>query len=245
MIEIIPAIDVFKGKCVRLKQGDFEQMTVYSDNPVDLAVQFEQAGIRRLHLVDLEGARQKEVVHYELLRLMALKTSLKIDFGGGVRTLEDVKKIFECGAGMITVGSIPASDPDTFLQWLDVFGAEHFILGADSVSNKIAISGWSEITSIDLSDYLEKYAGLGIQQVLSTDISRDGMLQGISVDFYKSLSARFPVMKFIASGGVTNLSDIIALDNAGVYGAIIGKAFYDGKFTLDDLQPLIKKMARK
>jgi phosphoribosylformimino-5-aminoimidazole carboxamide ribotide isomerase len=236
MIEIIPAIDLFQGKCVRLKQGDYEQMTIYSDNPVDLALRFEDAGIRRLHLVDLEGARKRYVIHAGILKEITRKTSLLVDFGGGVRTLEEVNEIFDSGARMITVGSIAATDPDRFQEWMNRYGAKNFILGADTMNNKIAISGWTDVTEINLHEYIEKYARLGVKQILSTDISRDGMLEGIAVDFYSALSSHFPGLDFIASGGVTSLYDIIELDRVGVYGAVVGKAYYDGRITLDELQ---------
>jgi phosphoribosylformimino-5-aminoimidazole carboxamide ribotide isomerase len=239
MTNIIPAIDLIEGKCVRLSQGDYAQKKVYNEDPLEVARMFEDHGITHLHLVDLDGAKAKHVVNSKVLERIASKTDLMVDFGGGIKTNEDIELVFDCGANQATIGSIAVSDPELFVSWLDKYGPERIILGADILDDKIAISGWQEITQIELDDFLTKYQEKGVQYVLCTDISKDGMLQGTSIDLYKRLKHQFREMSFIASGGITYLHEIEELSKAHIYGIIIGKAFYEGRITLEDLENFI------
>ncbi|MDR1698982.1 MAG: 1-(5-phosphoribosyl)-5-[(5-phosphoribosylamino)methylideneamino]imidazole-4-carboxamide isomerase [Prevotellaceae bacterium] len=232
MIEIIPAIDIIEGKCVRLSQGDYAQKTVYNDSPLEVAKSFEEIGVKRLHLVDLDGAKAQHIVNYRVLEEIAGKTSLIVDFGGGLKTDKDLKIAFESGAAMITGGSIAVKNPEIFISWIEEFGAEKIILGADVYGEKIAVGGWQETTSIELFPFLNNYINKGINKVICTDISRDGMLQGASVGLYKKILAEFPDLYLIASGGVGSEKDIEDLDNAGIPAVITGKAIYEGKINL-------------
>lgn len=242
MIEIIPAIDIIDGKCVRLSQGDYERKTVYSEDPLEMAKEFEAYGIRRLHVVDLDGAESKHVVNYRVLERIASRTSLRIDFGGGVKSDEDLVIAFENGAEMVTVGSVAVQNPDLFLKWLDRFGNDKLILGADVKNNLVAINGWKEESQQELIPFLENYIEKGINKVLCTDISRDGMLQGPATDLYKQVMEAFPNIQLIASGGVSSIADIDALDKAGIPAVVFGKAFYEGKITMKGLNDYLENM---
>ena len=240
MITIIPAIDIIDGKCVRLSQGDYEQKKVYNENPLEVAKMFEDNGITRLHLVDLDGAKAKHVVNARVLDQIATKTKLTIDFGGGIKSDDDLKLVFNCGAEQATVGSVAITNKDLFFKWLQHYGSEKLILGADVKDRKIAVSGWLDVTEVKLNSFLEEYKTKGVSYVLCTDISKDGMLQGTAMDLYKELNEVFPTLKVIASGGITNISEIEELNNMGVYGVIIGKAIYEGRILLKDLKKFIE-----
>ena len=235
MIELIPAIDIIDGKCVRLSQGDYDTKKIYNENPLEVAKEFEAHGIRRLHVVDLDGAKSKHVVNYRTLEMIATRTSLVIDFGGGIKTNEDMLIAFENGAQMVTLGSVAVKNPDLFKKWLIQYGAEKIILGADAKNKRIAVSGWMEDSSQELIPFLHDYTQEGIYKVLCTDISKDGMLQGPSIELYKEIMKEFPEMHLIASGGVSCLQDIIALEEAGIPAVIFGKALYEGRITMKDL----------
>ena len=235
MIELIPAIDIIDGKCVRLSQGDYDTKKVYNENPLEVAKEFEANGIRRLHVVDLDGAKSKHVVNYRTLEMIATRTSLVIDFGGGIKTDEDMLIAFENGAQMVTLGSVAVKNPDLFKKWLIQYGAEKIILGADAKNKRIAVSGWMEDSSRELIPFLRDYTKEGIYKVLCTDISKDGMLQGPSIELYKEITKEFPEMHLIASGGVSCLQDIIALEEAGIPAVVFGKALYEGRITMKDL----------
>ena len=235
MIELIPAIDIIDGKCVRLSQGDYDTKKVYNENPLEVAKEFEANGIRRLHVVDLDGAKSKHVVNYRTLEMIATRTSLVIDFGGGIKTDEDMRIAFENGAQMVTLGSVAVKNPDLFKKWLSQYGAEKIILGADAKNKRIAVSGWMEDSSQELIPFLHDYTKEGIYKVLCTDISKDGMLQGPSIELYKEIMKEFPEMHLIASGGVSCLEDIIALEEAGIPAVVFGKALYEGRITMKDL----------
>ena len=236
MIELIPAIDIIDGKCVRLSQGDYDTQKVYNESPLEVAKEFEANGIRRLHVVDLDGAKSSHIVNYKVLDQLAGHTSLTIDFGGGIKTDEDLTIAFEYGAQMVTLGSIAVKNPDLFKSWLHKFGAEKIILGADVKDNRISVNGWKEESQQELLPFLDGYTQEGIRKVLCTDISRDGMLQGPSIDLYKQIMAQFPDMHLIASGGVSGLDDIIRLDEAGIPAVVFGKALYEGRITMKDLK---------
>jgi phosphoribosylformimino-5-aminoimidazole carboxamide ribotide isomerase len=236
MIELIPAIDIIDGKCVRLSQGDYNTQKVYNESPLEVAKEFEANGIRRLHVVDLDGAKSSHIVNYKVLDQLAGHTSLTIDFGGGIKTDEDLTIAFEYGAQMVTLGSIAVKNPDLFKSWLHKFGAEKIILGADVKDNRISVNGWKEESQQELLPFLDGYTQEGIRKVLCTDISRDGMLQGPSIDLYKQIMTQFPDMHLIASGGVSGLDDIIRLDEAGIPAVVFGKALYEGRITLKDLK---------
>ncbi|MCK9311903.1 MAG: 1-(5-phosphoribosyl)-5-[(5-phosphoribosylamino)methylideneamino]imidazole-4-carboxamide isomerase [Bacteroidales bacterium] len=238
-MDIIPAIDLIEGKCVRLSQGDYDRKTTYNENPLEVAKAFEDHGVRRLHLVDLDGAKAQHIVNHRVLENIATHTSLVIDFGGGLKTDDDLRIAFECGAKMITGGSIAVKSPDIFESWIHQFGAEKIILGADVKNEKIAVTGWTEETENDLLPFLEKYTQKGIQKVICTDISKDGMLQGPSTDLYKKILAAFPDMYLVASGGVCSVTDLEVLAKAGLPAVIFGKAIYEGKIALKDLRPFL------
>ena len=236
MIELIPAIDIIDGKCVRLSQGDYDTQKVYNESPLEVAKEFEANGIRRLHVVDLDGAKSSHIVNYKVLDQIAGHTSLTIDFGGGIKTDEDLTIAFEYGAQMVTLGSIAVKNPDLFKSWLHKYGAERIILGADVKDNRISVNGWKEESQQELLPFLADYTQEGIRKVLCTDISRDGMLQGPSIELYKQIMGQFPDMHLIASGGVSGLDDIIRLDEAGIPAVVFGKALYEGRITLKDLK---------
>jgi phosphoribosylformimino-5-aminoimidazole carboxamide ribotide isomerase len=235
MIEIIPAIDIIDGKLVRLSQGDYDLMKVYSNEPLDMAKTFEQAGIRRLHVVDLDGARASHIVNYKTLEAIATQTSLIVDFGGGLKSADDVRIAFESGAGMVTIGSTAVRQPALFLEWLEQYGADKIILGADIKEGKIAVSGWTESSDARWQAFIQSFVHRGVTQVISTDISRDGMLAGPSTELYKDMMKEFPGLKVIASGGVSCMSDVRQLEEAGVPAVILGKAIYEGRITLAEL----------
>ncbi len=239
MISIIPAIDIIDGKCVRLSQGDYNQMKIYNENPLEIAKMFEDIGIQRLHIVDLDGAKAKHVVNAKILERIASNTNLKIDFGGGIKSDADLRLVFDSGAFQATIGTIAITQKELFLQWLNKYGNEKIILGADIKNNKIAVSGWMNISEINLFDFLTDYINNGIKYVLCTDISKDGMLQGASINLYKELLDHFPELKIIASGGITGIEEIQELNNYGIYGVIIGKAIYEGNISLENLKKFI------
>ena len=235
MIEIIPAIDIIEGKCVRLTKGDYSRKKEYGD-PLEMALQFEDSGIRRLHLVDLDGAREKRVVNYPILEKIASSTSLVIDAGGGLRSDEDVRIVFESGARMVTGGSIAVKDRPMFLSWLNKYGPERILLGADFKSGKIAVSGWYETTSLDLSAFISDFRREGIHTAICTDIDKDGMLEGPAIDTYKELKSSDPNLLLVASGGISRMTDIELLDDAGIDGVIVGKAIYEHRIDLKDIE---------
>ena len=239
MIELIPAIDIIDGKCVRLSQGDYNSKKVYNENPVEVAKELEAHGIRRLHVVDLDGAVSHHVVNYRTLEQIASRTSLVIDFGGGVKSDEDLVIAFESGAQMITGGSIAVQNPERFCHWLQTYGSERIILGADVKDHKIAVNGWKDESACELFPFLKEYIHKGIEKVICTDISCDGMLAGPSIELYKEILAEYPALYLIASGGVSNIGDIEALHEAGVPAVIFGKALYEGHITLKDLRRFI------
>lgn len=235
MIEIIPAIDLIDGKCVRLSQGDYNAKKVYNEDPLEVAKMFEDAGIKRLHLVDLDGAKAKHIVNQAVLENIATKTSLVIDFGGGVQSDEDIEIAFNSGAAIVTGGSIAIRDKELFLSWVEKYGSEKIILGADCKDHKIAVSGWQESTSVDIIPFLGEYKKEGINKVVCTDISKDGMLQGPSIDLYKEILTVYPDLYLIASGGVSCFQDIVDLEQAGLPAVILGKAIYENRVTLQEL----------
>jgi phosphoribosylformimino-5-aminoimidazole carboxamide ribotide isomerase len=234
-MEIIPAIDIIDGKCVRLAKGDYSQKKIYNEHPLEVARQFEDAGLKRLHLVDLDGAKAGAVKNWKVLETVAGKTSLQIDFGGGVKTEKDVHILFNCGAAWATVGSLAVKDENEFTRWLQQFGAGKFLLGADVKNEKIAVGGWLETTDIWIYDFIEKYIGKGILQLFCTDVAKDGLLEGPSTQLYKSIVTKFPDLYFIASGGVSSLQDLDELQNIGCKGVIVGKAIYEGRISLKEL----------
>ncbi len=235
-IEIIPAIDLIDGKCVRLSQGDYNQKTVYNENPLEVAKMFEAAGIRRLHLVDLDGAKAKHIVNHKVLELISTKTSLIIDFGGGLKSDEDLEIAFNCGAQMITGGSIAVKERDTFLKWLQKYGSEKIILGADAKNGNIAVGGWLESTELPVVEFISDFHEKGITKVISTDISRDGMLTGPSFELYAEIMDKLPKVEIIASGGIATMDDILKLAEMGVPGVITGKAIYENRISLQEIE---------
>lgn len=231
MIELIPAIDIIDGRCVRLTKGDYSQMTVYREDPVEQAREFERLGFKRLHVVDLDGAKSKHIVNDLVLRRITEATQLVVDFGGGIKTEEDIEKAFSAGASMVTVGSIAVTEPELFLSWLDKYGAEKLILGADVRNGKISINGWKEDSEEDLLPFLKKYTDSGVQNVLCTEISKDGTLAGPATDLYKRIMQAYPTLHLIASGGVSSMEDIRTLEKEGIPAVVFGKAYYEGKIT--------------
>lgn len=238
MIEIIPAIDIIEGRCVRLTQGDYGQKKEYGD-PFEMAQQFEDHGIRRLHLVDLDGAKERRVVNFRILEQIASRTSLVIDAGGGVRSDKDLHIVFESGASMVTGGSIAVKDRALFLRWLKHYGPDRIVLGADFRAGKVAVSGWHEATSLDLKEFIADYRAQGVEKVICTDIDRDGMLEGPSLETYRELKAEDSRLYLVASGGISKMEDIELLDEEGIDGVIIGKAIYEGKIALKTLESYI------
>ncbi|WP_462252429.1 1-(5-phosphoribosyl)-5-[(5-phosphoribosylamino)methylideneamino]imidazole-4-carboxamide isomerase [Ekhidna sp.] len=238
-MRIIPAIDIIEGKCVRLSKGDYDTKKVYNEDPLEVAKSFEDAGLSYLHLVDLDGAKAKHIVNWKILEKLATRTSLTIDFGGGVKSDEDLRISFESGASQITGGSIAVKEPVLFTSWITKYGSEKIILGADAMDGKIAVTGWQEDTDQEVQSFIEEYVKKGIEYVISTDISKDGMLAGPSFELYQSIINKLPNVKLIASGGVSNLDDLIRLKEDGLEGAIVGKAIYEGFIRLEDLRELI------
>lgn len=235
-MDIIPAIDIIDGKCVRLTQGDYAQQKMYNEYPLEVAQQFEDAGLRRLHLVDLDGAKAGQVRNWKVLETLTAKTKLVIDFGGGIKTQKDCSIIFDSGGAMAAVGSIAVRDEKTFLEWLALFGASRFLLGADVKREKIVVGGWLEETDIYVYDFLRGYLEKGVRQVFCTDVSKDGLLEGPAVDLYKNILKELPGLSLIASGGVSGMDDLHQLQEAGCTGAIVGKAIYEGRLQLADLK---------
>jgi len=235
MIELIPAIDIIDGQCVRLTKGDYGQKTVYRDSPAEVAGEFEAIGFKRLHVVDLDGAKSKHIVNDAVLRGITSATKLVVDFGGGIKTDDDLAKAFSSGASMVTVGSVAVTHPELFMGWLEKYGADRMILGADVRHGKISINGWKEDSGEDLLPFLRKYIDAGVRNVLCTEISKDGTLAGPAIDLYKQVMAAYPGLHLIASGGVSSLEDIIALDAAGIPAVVFGKAIYEGKINLKEL----------
>lgn len=235
MIELIPAIDIIDGKCVRLTKGDYDSKTVYNDDPVRQAQAFEQMGFKRLHVVDLDGAKSKHIVNDKVLKAITDNTRLVVDFGGGIKTNDDIERAFMAGASMVTIGSVAATHPQQFLSWLDHYGADRIILGADVRNGFISIGGWKEDTHEALIPFLKRYAQRGVKNVLCTDISRDGMLNGPAIDMYRLVMDQLPQLHLIASGGVSATEDIFALDQKGIPAVVFGKAFYEGKIDVGRL----------
>ena len=235
MIELIPAIDIIDGKCVRLTKGDYDTKKIYNEDPVSVAKEFEAHGIRRLHVVDLDGARSKHIVNDKVLQRIARETNLVIDFGGGIKTDEDVARAFEAGAHMITIGSIAVTDPERSMEWLHKYGPEHIVLGADVRNGRVSINGWKEDSQEELIPFLDRYLSEGMRNVLCTDISKDGMLQGPSIALYREVMEHYPDCHLIASGGVSSMDDIRALEAAGIPAVVFGKAIYEGKIKLEEL----------
>jgi len=234
MIELIPAIDIINGQCVRLTKGDYDQKTVYG-SPLEMAQEFERIGFKRLHMVDLDGAKSKHIVNSSVLRSCASETSLTIDFGGGIKTDEDIETAFNHGAQMVTIGSIAVTEPERLMGWLEKYGAERIILGADVRNSKISINGWKEDSTEDLLPFLKKYVDAGVKNVLCTEISKDGTLLGPAVELYNQVMKEYPALHLIASGGVSCIDDIKALDAAGIPAVVFGKAIYEGKINLQEL----------
>ncbi|MGB3006334.1 MAG: 1-(5-phosphoribosyl)-5-[(5-phosphoribosylamino)methylideneamino]imidazole-4-carboxamide isomerase [Chitinophagaceae bacterium] len=236
---VIPAIDIIDGKCVRLTKGDYNQKTIYNEDPLEVALQFEDAGLKRLHLVDLDGAKAGDVKNWKILEKIAGKTNLVIDFSGGISTLKNVKITFNSGAAYAAIGSIAIKDEFEFSGWLMAFGADKFIIGADVKDELIVIKGWSETTTISVFDLIDKYRLKGVKQFFCTDVNKDGLLQGPATNLYKKILIKYPSIELIASGGVTNLNELKELRHAGCSGAIIGKAIYENRISLNELRNFI------
>lgn len=235
MIELIPAIDLIDGKCVRLTKGDYAQKTVYNEDPLAQALEFQRLGLRRLHIVDLDGAKSKHIVNDAVLKSITRHTDLVVDFGGGIKTTEDMEKAFDAGAHMVTVGSVAVTEPRTFLTWLDRYGADRIILGADVRNGKVSINGWKEDSAEELLPFLEKYVKAGVHNVLCTEISKDGTLSGPATELYHTVMARYPHLHLIASGGVSCNEDIHRLEANGIPAVVFGKAYYEGKIDITAL----------
>ena len=242
-MRIIPAIDIIEGKCVRLSKGDYNTKKIYNENPLEVAKNFEAHGIQYLHLVDLDGAKSKNIVNHKVLEEIVSKTSLKVDFGGGLKTDKDLQIAFECGAHQITGGSIAVKDPDIFKSWIQKFGSDKIILGADANNEKIAVSGWQEESNKELSPFIQEYQEEGINDVICTDISKDGMLEGPSFGLYRRIleetSSEDKKLKLIASGGISTFSELPELAELGCEGTIIGKAIYEGRIQMKELEKFI------
>lgn len=235
-IQLIPAIDIIGGKCVRLTKGDYGQKKVYNDDPVAQAQEFEKLGFKRLHVVDLDGAKAKHIVNDAVLKGITSATKLTVDFGGGIKTEEDIEKAFAAGASMVTIGSVAVKQPELFLEWLKRYGADKLILGADVRNGRISINGWKEDSDEELLPFLEKYVKAGVKNVLCTEISKDGTLSGPAIDLYKEVMAAYPHLNLIASGGVGSTEDIKALDAAGIPSVVFGKAWYEGRIDIEKLR---------
>lgn len=234
-MDIIPAIDIIDGKCVRLKQGDYAQKTVYNENPAEVARQFEDAGLTRLHLVDLDGAKAGKVTNWKTLEAITKATRLQVDFGGGIQSAADVQLIFNSGAAWAAAGSMAVKNKPLFAEWLHTFGPDRFLLGADVKDEMIAVKGWTELTNVHIFDLITEYRQLGVEQFFCTDIGKDGMLEGPATELYKRILERFPGIHLTASGGISSMADVKALKAAGCCGAIIGKAIYEGHILLSQL----------
>ena len=234
-IELIPAIDIIEGKCVRLTKGDYSQKTVYRDSPVDVAKEFEDMGFKRLHVVDLDGAKSKHIVNTSVLKEITTQTHLTVDFGGGIKTDDDISQAFEAGASMVTVGSVAVTNPQLFEEWLGKYGADRMILGADVRQGMISINGWKEDSQEPLIPFLKRYIDEGVKNVLCTEISRDGMLQGPALPLYQEIMKTYPGLHLIASGGVSGIDDILSLEEHKIPAVVFGKAIYEGKIDLEAL----------
>jgi phosphoribosylformimino-5-aminoimidazole carboxamide ribotide isomerase len=234
-MEIIPAIDIIEGRCVRLTQGDYSQKKIYNEHPLEVAKQFEGAGLKRLHLVDLDGAKSGAVRNWKVLEMIAGRTELAIDFGGGIKTGNDIDIVFNSGAAMATIGSIAVKDEELFAGWLVLYGPDKFLLGADVRDEKITVSGWVETTNISVFEFIQKYTEKKLSRVFCTDVSKDGLLLGPSVELYKNILVRFPALHLIASGGVSSMEDVYELQNIGCGGVFIGKAIYEGRISISEL----------
>lgn len=238
---IIPAIDIIEGKAVRLTKGDYRQKKVYNEDPLEVARMFEGAGVQRLHLVDLDGAKRKKIINHKVLEEIANKTNLRIDFGGGVQSDNDIQLAFDCGARQVTGGSVAVRDPALFERWLLKYGAEKIILGADVQHGKIAISGWQENSSWELDAFLLNYLSKSVKYVISTDVSKDGLLEGPAVDLYADIIKKFPDLEVIASGGVSSMDDIHELDKFPLHGVIVGKAIYENRISLEEIEGFVSR----
>ncbi len=234
-MEIIPAIDIIDGKCVRLTKGDYAQKKIYNENPTNVAKEFEDAGIKRLHVVDLDGAKAGKIINLKVLESIAEATDLIIDFGGGVKTIADVSDILNAGGDIVTIGSLAVKEPQVIEEWLMEFGADKFLIGADVLDEKIKIGGWLEDSGLNIYDFIGKLLSLGATHIFCTDISKDGVMEGPAIDLYKKIMGQHPEINLIASGGVSNFDDVLQLKDIGCCGAIIGKAIYEGKITLKQL----------
>ena len=235
MIELIPAIDIIDGKCVRLTKGDYDQKTIYNEDPVSQAIEFQRLGFRRLHIVDLDGAKSKHIVNDAVLKAITQATDLTVDFGGGIKSEADIEKAFVAGAHMVTIGSVAVTEPDTFLGWLSKYGADRIILGADVRNGMVSINGWKEDSSEALLPFLEKYINAGVRNVLCTEISKDGTLAGPAIELYRKVMNQYPHLHLIASGGVSCNADICHLENNGIPAVVFGKAYYEGKIDIKEL----------
>lgn len=235
MIELIPAIDIIDGKCVRLTKGDYDQKTIYNEDPVSQAIEFQRLGFRRLHIVDLDGAKSKHIVNDAVLKAITQATDLTVDFGGGIKSEADIEKAFVAGAHMVTIGSVAVTEPDTFLGWLSKYGADRIILGADVRNGMVSINGWKEDSSEALLPFLEKYINAGVRNVLCTEISKDGTLAGPAIELYRKVMNQHPHLHLIASGGVSCNADICQLENNGIPAVVFGKAYYEGKIDIKEL----------
>lgn len=241
MIEIIPAIDIIGGKCVRLTNGDYDKQRTYADNPAEMAAELESLGARRLHVVDLDGAKSRHIVNTATLEQITGRTNLVVDFGGGIKSEDDIERAFRFGASMVTVGSVAVTDKALMQRWIDTYGAERIILGADVRDGRISVNGWKEDSQEEIADFLEYYINKGVTKVLCTDISRDGTLEGPSLELYRKILRRFPDLYLIASGGVSSVGDIRELDSAGVPAVVFGKAFYEGRISKEELRNLFNQ----
>ncbi|MBO5793498.1 MAG: 1-(5-phosphoribosyl)-5-[(5-phosphoribosylamino)methylideneamino]imidazole-4-carboxamide isomerase [Bacteroidaceae bacterium] len=235
MIELIPAIDIIDGKCVRLTKGDYDQKTIYNEDPVSQAIEFQRLGFRRLHIVDLDGAKSKHIVNDAVLKAITQATDLTVDFGGGIKSEADIEKAFVAGAHMVTIGSVAVTEPETFLGWLSKYGADRIILGADIRNGMVSINGWKEDSSEALLPFLEKYINAGVRNVLCTEISKDGTLAGPAIELYRKVMNQYPHLHLIASGGVSCNADICQLENNGIPAVVFGKAYYEGKIDIKEL----------
>ena len=235
-IELIPAIDIIEGKCVRLTKGEYSSQKTYSENPLEIAKQLEDIGVKRLHMVDLDGAKSKHIVNHKVLETIANSTSLKIDFGGGIKSDADIHTAFDSGASLVTIGSVASTSPELFLSWIDKYGTDKIILGADVRNGMISINGWKEDSQYSLFDFLDKYIEAGIINILCTEISRDGMLEGPATDLYKEIMQRYPNINLIASGGISCMKDIEVLDDNGIPSVVFGKAMYEERISMADIR---------
>ena len=238
-MEIIPAIDIIEGKCVRLTHGDYNRKKIYNEHPLEVAKEFEGAGLQRLHLVDLDGAKAGAVKNWKVLEAIAGKTTLVVDFGGGIKSENDLSVVFDCGAALATIGSMAVKEADVFSDWILRYGPDRFFLGADVKKEKITVSGWLEQTDIWVYDFIEKYMQKGLNRIFCTDVSKDGALEGPSLELYGNIVKKFPALHFVASGGVSSADDLYQLEEAGCKGVIIGKAIYEGRIMLEELKSFV------